>query len=134
MAYKNSGAMKFNDATDLVIRADPSGTVESCFNLANNTEYVNDPYEYYENQTVKINNASSANRYIDYAEMQSDHDIYVTRYSPITPGDSTTLNIIKNLRITLPSSCKWTLVSGDADISGVYATIRGDAELTIEDA
>ena len=23
MAYKNSGAMKFNDATDLVIRADP---------------------------------------------------------------------------------------------------------------
>lgn len=40
-SYKNSAGVKFNDATELIIRADPDGTVESCFNLSNNTEYVN---------------------------------------------------------------------------------------------
>ena len=40
MAYKNSANVKFNDATDLIIRADPDGTVESCYNLSNSTEYV----------------------------------------------------------------------------------------------
>lgn len=37
---KNSAGVKFNDNTDLIIEADPSGEVTSCFNRSNNTEYV----------------------------------------------------------------------------------------------
>lgn len=40
MAFKNSAGVKFNDNTELVIQADPDGTVESVFNKSNNTEYV----------------------------------------------------------------------------------------------
>lgn len=40
MAFKNSAGIKFNKDTELIIRADQDGTVESCFNLANNTEYA----------------------------------------------------------------------------------------------
>lgn len=40
MAVKNSAGVKFNDKTELIIQADPNGTVESVFNKSNNTEYV----------------------------------------------------------------------------------------------
>lgn len=37
---KNSAGVTFNENTDLIIEADPDGTVTSCYNKSNNTEYV----------------------------------------------------------------------------------------------
>ena len=55
MAYKNSAGVKFNDATELIIRADPDGTVESCYNKSNNTEYVGGGNADYTTCNVTIN-------------------------------------------------------------------------------
>lgn len=40
MSVKNSAGVKFNDNTELIIQAAPDGTVESVYNLSNDTEYV----------------------------------------------------------------------------------------------
>lgn len=37
---KNAAGILFNENTELIVEADPDGTVTSCRNLKNNTEYV----------------------------------------------------------------------------------------------
>ena len=72
MSYENSANVKFNDATDLIIKAKPDGTVVSCFNRSNNREYVGggSPEPYYLDITITGPNAGDYTvqaTYADYA-------------------------------------------------------------------
>ena len=41
---KYSAGIKFNKNAELIIEADPNGTVTSCRNLSNDTEYINSSF------------------------------------------------------------------------------------------
>ena len=129
MAYKNSGAMKFNDATDLVIRADPDGTVESVYNLADNTEYIG-PYSPITDVSVKINNTTAAARAV-YVVALNNGIPESEQYQAIPAGDSITVSVVKNSYLKTGSSYTWQLVSGEVEISGYRALVKSDAEIDI---
>lgn len=98
MAYKNSANVKFNDATDLIIMADPDGTVESCYNLSNNTEYVNEPLS---EVSVTTNNTASASRSFNYVYLYSG-DLRGASKS-VAANSSANTSVVKNSLITLSS-------------------------------
>lgn len=128
MAYKNSGAMKFNDATDLVIRADPDGTVESVYNLADSTEYITQ-YSNPVNVNVKINNttASSVPVYAVYL----DSGVITSRRVNVAAGGYANVAVIKGSKNTVGSGSTITLDSGDITIDTLTFTAESDGEITI---
>ena len=132
MSYKNSAGVKFNDATELIIRADPDGTVESCFNLSNNTEYVHPAFDTF--ASVTITNNTSASRTMLYCNRLSG--IYLRGTSTgIGAGNTSTISPVIGACISMTGSYKFVVVSGEAEIiNNLNVMINGDCVLTVENA
>lgn len=128
MAWKNSAGVKLNDATELIIRADPNGTVESVLNVADGTEYIND-YTPLKEASVIINNTSASNRTIYYAKITNG--IVGTARTAITAGSSGTITVLKASIFDVSSGATMSVVSGDATIDNNTATVNGDCEINI---
>ena len=115
MAYKNSGAMKFNDAADLVIRADPDGTVESVYNLADNKEYINE-YSNLTNTTVVVTNNSASSKTLYWPRVY-DNMIEGTGAGVNAGATTSSYNIAVNgILVRTGSGVHWTIISGEAEI------------------
>lgn len=99
MAYKNSGAMKFNDATDLVIRADPDGTVESVFNKADQKEYLDNPFSPPENYTITIKNEASASRSLYWVRLEAAGYLAAPQ-AAVGPGQTMTIEAFRHTSIS----------------------------------
>ena len=130
MAYKNSANVKFNDATDLIIIADPDGTVESCFNLSNNTEYVHAAG--FTDSEIKVNNTQATNRSIYCVILDNQYPKYNSTNVPA--NDSVNINVMTNSQITISGSYKFEIVSGEAEFltsSHKEVLIKGTAEINI---
>ena len=133
MAYKNSGAMKFNDATDLVIRADPDGTVESVYNLADDTEYIDTMYNPPVNINAKIINHTGAARSINRPIVNTSGYI-VSQYLNVPDNTENDYSILRCSQISPSSGYKFTLISGDVEFVGgdpTLAILKSDCELEI---
>ena len=131
MAYKNSGAMKFNDATDLVIRADPDGTVESVFNKADGVEYINQ-YSALTNVNLTIKNNKSAS--VNFQLPVYDNGYITGRGISLAPGATFTRTILKNGMLFTATSGSWNVVSGDCTvIDSNNIVISGDASIVFGD-
>lgn len=113
MAFKNSAGIKFNKDTELIIRADQDGTVESCYNLANNTEYVGSatPVTFAD---VTLTNTTASSKSMTY--VQAAGTSYATsKTESIAANATTTFHTIVNGIITAPSGATLTVVSGNFD-------------------
>lgn len=132
MAYKNSGAIKFNDATDLVIRADPDGTVESVFNKADSVEYINKQFVPPENYHLTINNNSSAAKTIYYLQYGSNG--YLTPpHTTVAAGSSLSLDVFKHSNVHHAVS-NITIVSGSVEEkNNQNFIVNSDAEINFID-
>lgn len=128
MAYKNSGAMKFNDATDLVIRADPDGTVESVYNLADSTEYI-DEYSGLPTATLTIVNGVATSRYV-YVPVVENGIIKVKR-NTIPASDTVSFTMLNHTGGFTTTAVTWEVTSGDAEVDGLDLMVNGDATITI---
>lgn len=129
MAWKNSAGVKLNDATELIIRADVNGTVESCFNLSNNTEYVYTiPVS-----VVKINNLTASTRGITYTKA-SAYSVEQDRLN-IPANDTVTINMAQKTGIIVGGLTKFTIVSGTVTLVNQQNAVvnSAEAELNIED-
>lgn len=134
MGYKNSAGVKFNDSTDLIIRADENGTVESVFNRADSIEYIGE-YAVPSNVTVSITNNAATTRALNMARVDTAGGIEGT--SPaINSGQSANYNVLKNSIISMGSGTVWNIVSGDAEILPTTTLSRikvlGNCVLTVE--
>ena len=130
MAWKNSAGVKLNDATELIIRADIDGTVESCFNLSNNTEYVQPAYNTL--ATVNVTNNTSASRTQLYANLLSGTYIRGTS-TGVSAGGSSNINVLVGTAMSMTGSYKYVKVSGDCTIiNNNNVLIEGDCVLTVE--
>ena len=132
MSVKNSAGVKFNDATELIIQADPDGTVESVFNKSNNTEYVGGSGGF-EECTITITNKYSSQISQPYIKKSGVDNTYwcggTYDLQPNTPVDLVTM---KGTSIQLLSSYKWQNLSGDCElIAPRLLYITGDCSAEI---
>lgn len=131
MAYKNSANVKFNDATDLIIMADPDGTVESCFNRSDNIEYIT-PYSPVVISTVKVTNTLSNTRNVYYIDNTLDY--LKTSILNLSANTTTTLSAVNNTIMFTNTGYTWNIISGDAEIMTDVPSriiIKGNCELEI---
>ena len=128
MGYKNSGGMKFNDATDLIIRADEDGTVESCFNRADSIEYINE-YSVPVNVSIKINNSLAQSLPI-YA-VYWDDGVLIRRRVIATAGGYATTVVAKGSKNTLGLGTTIVVDDGEITIDGLTFTAETDGEITV---
>lgn len=136
MSVKNSAGVKLNDATELIIRADPDGTVESCFNLANNTEYVGGGSSV-ETASVAVHNAKSASVTMYYATTVTLSDVTYLRGKSenISAGSGTTYAMVVGGVAIVPSGSKWGNITGDLEvISNQYLKVNGAGSADIVNA
>ena len=135
MAYKNSAGIKFNKDTELIITAAQDGAVESCYNLANNTEYVGSSFVV-EPASVNIKNERASSTTIYYPAESTLVEGYIRGgYAAINSGSTGTYSVLKEGTIQLSSGQTWEIVSGDAEIiadtSSRLVQIKGDCSLII---
>lgn len=135
MAYKNSAGVKFNKDTELIITAAQDGTVESCYNLANNTEYVGSSFVI-ENAAVSVKNEYGSSTTIYYPLASTIADGYIRGgYGQLNAGGTANYSVLKEGTIQLNTNQSWEVVSGDAEIiadtSNRLIQIKGDCSLII---
>lgn len=129
MAYKNSGAMKFNDATDLVIRADPDGTVESCLNNADGIEYVGS-YSPAKNVDVTINNTTAATRTL-YVAAVNANGLIAPASASVNANSTINVQLLDNGLLATTSNYTFEIVSGQGAVAANTVAIVGDTEVNI---
>lgn len=131
MAYKNSAAVKFNDATDLIIRADPDGTVESCFNKADNTEYIT-ATSIPVNVTLTLTNSTDAARSYNNAYVDNNGVIVGPyRRGSINPAETQSIPVLKHAIMQTQTGYTWNVISGDAVVDGFSLLVNSDATVEI---
>lgn len=131
MAYKNSGAMKFNDATDLVIRADPAGIVESVYNLADNTEYIG-TYSRIENVTVIVTNNTAVSKTIYNAYVNADGYIQASLGYSLNPNQSVSRTVLnKSLLVLGGTGATFNIISGSGTVNANTFLANGNAVIEI---
>lgn len=100
MSYKNSAGVKLNDATELVIVAAPDGTVESCYNNSNNTEYAGDGS--LKKATVTITNNHTSSVTCNYTMVES-HGYAYSEQKSVSSGGNVSGDIMVNSIVQVPS-------------------------------
>lgn len=131
MAYTNSANVKFPKA-DLIIEEDGTGTVTSCYNRTNSTEYVHPAYDTF--ASVTITNNTAASRTMLYCNRLSG--IYLRGTSTgVAAGNTATISPVIGTCISMTGSYKFVVVSGEAEIiNNLNVMINGDCVLTVENA
>ena len=114
---KNSAGVKFNDNTELIIEADPTGEVTSCRNLINGVEYVGGGG--FTTATVTVTHSSrAANSQFDAIWYNEESEIW-----NVNIGNPGTYNII------IPPGGYYILYAGSAQD---YGNISGNIEYVPE--
>lgn len=130
MDIKNSAGVKLPNA-ELVIEADPDGTVTSCRDVLRGIEYV-DEYSGLETVEVTITNNRSSNVTFYYATTE---DGYIKGLgSSLSSGGSTTRTILKSTYVIIGSTnTQWSIISGDAEIvRNNTLLVKGDCSVAFE--
>ena len=123
MAYINSANVKFPKA-DLIIEEDGTGTVTSCYNRTNSTEYVG-YYGNLKNATVVINNTTAANRAISYVYNDNGR-LMSSGNVNIAAGASATYTMIFRSYLRTNANFTFSIVSGEGTITNNTITIDSE--------
>lgn len=130
MAVKNSAGVKFNDATELIIQADPDGTVESCFNLSNNTEYVGGLST--QSYTLKLTNNFGSMIVVNHMQYVSDYAVPLS-YS-VANNITSDISCIGGTYVPLVTNgAKFEIISGEAElaVSDTLLKIKGECQARV---
>ena len=131
MSVKNSAGVKLNDATELIIVADPDGTVESCYNKSSNKEFTGGllPVTGY----VELTNNKPSSLTLYFATTSSIDPSYIRAgYAQQNAGTTWHYNVIVGSVIEVPLNTIWdsTSLTGDCEIvegsSDRLLLIKGD--------
>lgn len=136
---KNSAGIIFNENTDLIIEADPTGEVTSCRNVINGVEYVGggggESDLSFAEVTITNNSSFATTIYIPIA-----NELTETPFDPACMANAYTLSgetktfraILYKGKLMLTANPSFS-VSGNADIQMGQLIITGDCSITISD-
>lgn len=105
---KNAAGILFNENTELIVEADPDGTVTSCRNLKNNTEYVGGGGGSSDFSTAEVTFINSAEDTAYNVYIQTD-DVEGFLYIGV-PDNAVSVDSTENYTVKLPFPADGALV------------------------